>query len=1207
MVIACTAGVGGRRADRGPQQEVGRRSSRRPQQQVALFGDVAFDIGDLPVLRWTRDRPGSRRWTAAGDELQSPIAAVAAVAARQSSACASVSQAAITVECLQSNALVARQFAVSHGKMHRWWRDDIYERGRRALKRNRLEDAARLLSVALFMQRMPESKAQTEADVLGAATLDTIQALGEVMYRQKRYPEALALLRQAVSVRQALPGGDGIALGKARETLARVYAALGNVPQLTELLSSMGNTTSEDAASRSRVIGLAARLAKRDLDAALRERWAGHLVSRVARLRREVRDASEVSAAMMDLARFYTNVGDAEGTKRWAKDAERQTNYGEPTLAKVRVLLQRGLLLVNQHGKNCAPALPSLERAAATLDDVRALHPENAALSQAAAPTVGGVPGAAGGAANAAAAALRAEQAEEFKLRFALGACYQKLGRRRKAKRSLTDALRLARLAVLPAGDATKRHDASHRANLESTLARLAELFSSHGLVEKSAPLLKELVALQNQTAVDILGAENTARLMDGRAATGSPTGSSCTALCADGASSQPTASADTCRQRCTKALVDLARTLLQLAEMEHKKGSLLESERIFSRSIELLVQLVGADRRHGALCGAPPLARYSPCGIQHALAKAYKLAGSFYSDRGMWSTAVLRYRSSIKHERQVRGDSQEVATSLGDTAMVYLNMGQGATAGKLLDHSLQMLQGMHQRQQHFHRELARAHTLLAQFLANTTDFGRAEQHLRTALHFANVSAVLRASHGERARLSVVLVRASGAHGAPLYVVDDADVSATLSNLAQVHVNLGHQTSAEALEEGSRLMAQRLAAKGSGHGRARHSVVKQWRHASVKRSTLHRYSFVHVVPTVPDCGECDISNYQRMTLHSMRIARDYAAKHGIAVTLLRTRMDSEPHPLPEGFGETRPLNRSHIDHPGQLVGVHYDAKTPRLPLLRDVLDRAHESSSADYAVFTNLDIALFPDFYVKANAMLNTGPDALQFTRLGVPHPIDMLGLEKPGPWRSEDYKRLVAMDPSLFKRHPGTDCMVFPRVWVPCIEVGASFLGCAPVGKALWEQIERLSETCNAKTVGTRYARFTFHLNPPTSLDPRKHASKRLLSCHTAESEYRESAQRGRLQTAANKKCFGFDQTRCTPEERTRSCPRELPAELEVEFDAKEEQCKTHFRRHGGNTVRITDNDQSEPGSGKKLFNELQYWHEELKQIDWRVAEVER
>jgi len=125
--------------------------------------------------------------------------------------------------------------------------------------------------------------------------------------------------------------------------------------------------------------------------------------------------------------------------------------------------------------------------------------------------------------------------------------------------------------------------------------------------------------------------------------------------------------------------------------------------------------------------------------------------------------------------------------------------------------------------------------------------------------------------------------------------------------------------------------------------------------------------------------------------------------------------------------------------------------------------------------------------------------------------------------------------------------------------------------------------------------------------LDPRKHASKRLLSCHTAESEYRESAQRGRLQTAANKKCFGFDQTRCTPEERTRSCPRELPAELEVEFDAKEEQCKTHFRRHGGNTVRITDNDQSEPGSGKKLFNELQYWHEELKQIDWRVAEVER
>lgn len=365
------------------------------------------------------------------------------------------------------------------------------------------------------------------------------------------------------------------------------------------------------------------------------------------------------------------------------------------------------------------------------------------------------------------------------------------------------------------------------------------------------------------------------------------------------------------------------------------------------------------------------------------------------------------------------------------------------------------------------------------------------------------------------------------------------------------------------------------------------------------------HSFVHVMPTVPDCGECEISNYQDMTLRSLRIARDYAAQRGISVTLLRTHMVSEPHPLESGFGDTRPLNRSHIDHPGQKRGVHYDDDTPRLPLLGDILQRGYESSTAEYVVFTNLDIALFPDFYVKANALLNAGPDALQFTRLGVPHPTDMPEVSKKGPWRSTDYETIIAMDASRLKHHPGTDCMVLPRAWVPCVEVGQSFLGCAPVGKALWEQLGRLSETCNVKTVGTRYAKFTFHLNPPMTLDPRRHASTRLLSCHTAELEYRESSQRGRLQTEANKHCLGDNTALCTADEQRRSCARELPIELERVQDTKDAQCRSRFNRRGGSTVRITDADPSDPGSGKKMFNELQYWREELKQIDWRVARV--
>jgi hypothetical protein len=254
----------------------------------------------LPRRRWTRDRPIARRWATSAQTAAAAAAAAAAAsgatravggapAARRggSGACSAMSQVAITVACLQGNPLIAQQFASMHGKLHRWWRDDVYEKGRRALKRQRYDDAERQLRVALFLQRMPAAIAQSsDATQLAGATLDTIEALGEVLYHQKRQSEALVQLRQAVAARQAMPDGGGVALAKTRESLARVYAALTDVPHLVELVGRMGNATSEASASRSRVIGLTARLAKRDLNATVRERWDGDLVSRVARHRR---------------------------------------------------------------------------------------------------------------------------------------------------------------------------------------------------------------------------------------------------------------------------------------------------------------------------------------------------------------------------------------------------------------------------------------------------------------------------------------------------------------------------------------------------------------------------------------------------------------------------------------------------------------------------------------------------------------------------------------------------------------------------------------------------------------------------------------------------------------------------------------------------------------------------------------------------------
>ena len=252
---------------------------------------------------------------------------------------------------------------------------------------------------------------------------------------------------------------------------------------------------------------------------------------------------------------------------------------------------------------------------------------------------------------------------------------------------------------------------------------------------------------------------------------------------------------------------------------------------------------------------------------------------------------------------------------------------------------------------------------------------------------------------------------------------------------------------------------------------SRFPMLKQADEVPFGATTKH--TFVDIIATAAPCGACDMERAMGVTVFSMQRAKAYAAEQGVRVKLMRARQDVEEHALPQAFVEAQFLNRSHRDHVSQIFGRHWNVNTPRLPFLSDILWRAFEESTADYVVYHNLDISLMPDFYVKVNALLNTGMDALQLTRIGVEFPGAAHGF-----FNVTDMAGIYEMRDDRLEAHPGADMFIFPRHWVPFLDIGDTHVGCAPIGTILWDELIRLSRTCAVKVVGRPCSKFTFHLN---------------------------------------------------------------------------------------------------------------------------------
>lgn len=199
---------------------------------------------------------------------------------------------------------------------------------------------------------------------------------------------------------------------------------------------------------------------------------------------------------------------------------------------------------------------------------------------------------------------------------------------------------------------------------------------------------------------------------------------------------------------------------------------------------------------------------------------------------------------------------------------------------------------------------------------------------------------------------------------------------------------------------------------------------------------------------------------QPITLKSMVIARRAAAKV-VDVDLYAIKHKDERVEIPEEFKWLPDIAKYAWEHIASLTDVLPHKPLPRLV---DIINGLYENSDAEFFVYSNVDISLYPNFYIYVNDLINNGLDGFCINRRTLPKDFNGILIDE------TNFELCYLMNGEL---HHGVDCFVFKREIIPLINLKNVFIGYPPVGKVLRSQIEMNSKNFNMQL----YSRVTFHL----------------------------------------------------------------------------------------------------------------------------------
>lgn len=189
------------------------------------------------------------------------------------------------------------------------------------------------------------------------------------------------------------------------------------------------------------------------------------------------------------------------------------------------------------------------------------------------------------------------------------------------------------------------------------------------------------------------------------------------------------------------------------------------------------------------------------------------------------------------------------------------------------------------------------------------------------------------------------------------------------------------------------------------------------------------YSISHIINPVKVPPTSDLFIAQPITFASM-IRAKVEAKGIIEVDLLSICYSEDEEIIPKGFIKSPNLTRSILD-------LEVFKRKRKLPLLKDILDACYNHSDADYLIYTNVDIALQPNFYKEIESKISAGLDAFVINRRTIPEHFTS----------SDQLDKMYAEKGEL---HKGYDCFVFKRSLYPRFKLGNVAIGVRWVGWAL-------------------------------------------------------------------------------------------------------------------------------------------------------------
>jgi len=163
----------------------------------------------------------------------------------------------------------------------------------------------------------------------------------------------------------------------------------------------------------------------------------------------------------------------------------------------------------------------------------------------------------------------------------------------------------------------------------------------------------------------------------------------------------------------------------------------------------------------------------------------------------------------------------------------------------------------------------------------------------------------------------------------------------------------------------------------------------------------------HIINPVKVNKNSDLFTAQPITFGSMISAKNYS-KYKDQIVLCTTQYEEDLDSIPSEFTKLSNLDKSVLD-------VNASLKEKKLPLIKDILNKIYEVENCDYCLFTNVDIALMPQFYDVIFHYIQEGHDAIVVNRRRLKN-----SYSSP--------QELPLMYSDLGKSHPGFDCFVFKK-----------------------------------------------------------------------------------------------------------------------------------------------------------------------------------